>query len=444
MSTLVLSRRTVLRGLGTLIALPALEAMLPEAKAKSGAPVRTLVFYTPNGLLMDRYRPTGEGADYALSEYLAPLEAFRDDILILSGLENRVAIQDQSEPHSNCTGSILTGQRLDTVRDGPSPPTHNGISMDQVIANAIGAETRYPSLALSSEGAWYPCSDSECDYAWNISWSGPTTPTGKDVYTKSVFQRLFEGADPGESAQAAAARLASKKSVLDYTKDDAARLGARLGKTDSQRLDEYLTGIRDIERRLYSTTSAECNAEAAKIAGDFVQEHVEFPDHVRLMCDLMTLAFECDQTRVITYMMGFGSSSRNYPWLGIYDGHHWLTHHGGDTSMMDRLAVIEKWQIEQFAYLLGKLKAAPDGDGTLLDNCQVLFLNEMGDGNAHAPWDLPVILAGRAGGLITPGRHVAFPDEAPLPNLHLSLIRNAGVELDSFGELGTGPLSDLT
>jgi hypothetical protein len=439
-----LSRRAALRGLGTLAALPLLEAMLPRARATDPPPpVRTVFFYVPNGMIMDRFRPTGEGASYELSSHLASLAPYKADVLVVSGLHNRVAYQSGGQFHANCTGGLLTGRALHVFNEGDTSPLDNGVSADQALAQVIGASTRFSSLVLGSESEYHACDDTSCAYSWNISWTSASTPAARDVYPRSVFDRLFAGDDPAVSGEEAMRRRALDRSVLDYVKADAARLHARLGATDRMRLDEHLTGVRELEKRLDTTLSPACTDLAVQTAGAFDAEHFDYPAHVRAMCDLMALALECDQTRVISYMMAFGASARSQPPLGIYEAHHWLSHHNGDPAMIDKVATIERWEIEQFAYLVGKLRGIPEGEGTLLDSCQVVLCNEMGDSNVHQPWDLPVVVAGRAGGAVSPGRHLVFPDEAPFSNLLISLLGNAGHTIASFGAEGTGPLAGL-
>jgi len=434
-----LSRRTFLQGAGTALALPFLEAMLPRrAHAQMEVPKRLLAFYVPNGIVMNEWTPSATGADYALTRILAPLAPHKDELLVLSGISNLPARPDGPGDHASGTGAFLTAAHPFKT-EGSN--IRNGISMDQVLANAIGDATRFPSLQLGSEGGSSTggCdSGYSCAYARNISWAGPSTPLAKEVNPQAVFDRLFAGDDPGATMAAQRKRQLYKQSVLDFVKEDARALKTKLGKTDRGKLEEYETGVRELEQRLQTPLPAPtCTPGARPGAGG------DYRDAVRAMCDLMVLAFQCDRTRVITYMLGNAGSNRVYRHLGISEGHHQISHHQGLAENLSRLVSIDIWELEQLAYLLGRMKAVVEPNGTLLDNSLVFFSSEIEDGNAHRHTNLPIILAGRAGG-IRPGRHVRYSGGPPIANLFISMLGALGVPTTSFGLDGTAALGQLT
>lgn len=432
-----ISRRTVLRGLGTALALPALEAMVPSvarAQAAAGPPRRLLFYFVPNGIYMPSFTPDGEGEGYRLSPTLAPLAPYKEDFLVLGGLDNRPGEDLIPGNHARGTASFLT---CTPPRKHPDGRLEVGISVDQVAANAIGQETRFASLELGAEASVQAGScDSgyPCGYINNISWAGPTTPMAKEVDPKLVFDRLFAGGRPGETEEQIARRNRYRKSILDFVSEDTRALQAKLGSSDRQKLDEYLEGVRTLEKRIAANPGA---GGAACMPGEPPVATSNRQEVVQQMADLMVLAFQCDLTRVITFMLGNGFTNVAYHFLGVGEGHHELSHHREEKSYIDHLKVIDRWEVEQFAYLVGKLKAATDVDGSsLLDNSLVLFSSELSDGNRHHHINLPVVLAGRGGGDIRPGRHVYFRGaggEFPIADLYLTMLENVGVHLETFG-----------
>ena len=439
-----ISRRTFLRGIGASIALPALDVMAPSmARAQSmgmSDPTRLLAFYVPNGIVMNQWTPTDAGSNYVLPPILQPLSNVKDDLLVLTGIANEPARPDGPGDHASGTGSFLTAAHPFKTE---GRDIENGISMDQVAANAIGAQTTFPSLQLGSEGGSSVgnCdSGYSCAYARNISWAGPATPLPKDIYPHAVFDRLFGGFNAEEDMAARARRLRYKQSVLDFVKDDATRLQAKLGKSDKLKMDEYLTSLREVETRLQSMVPEPSSC----VPGDRPAMAGDVRDQVRAMCDLMVLAFQCDLTRVITYMLGNAGSNRVYNFLGIGDGHHQISHHQGNATNISQLTSIDIWEIEQLAYLLERMKSVQEGESNLLDNSLVFFSSEIEDGNSHSHYNLPIILAGRGGGVINTGRHVVYNDDPPIANLFISMLQTVGVQLSSFGLEGTGPLANLT
>lgn len=438
-----LSRRTFLKGAGAAMALPLLEAMLPgSARAQSAeVPKRLFAFYVPNGIHMSAWTPGSEGAGYALTPILQPLAAYRDDFLVLSGLSNYAATPQGDGPgdHARGTGCFLTAAHP-VKTEGADISI--GPSVDQVAADFLADQTRLRSLELGCEGGGSTggCdSGYSCAYSRNVSWRSATTPMPKEVNPRSVYDRLFAGFDPGETAQQIGKRQRYKQSVLDFVLDDAQRLSQRLGTRDRAKLDEYMTGVRELETRLETSTQGPSCEPFQRPDGT----PADFQEHVRLMLDLVALAFQCDITRVATFMLGNGGSNRSYSFLGVSGAHHELSHHQGDSAKHAALQVIDTWEVEQLAYLLSKLKAAQDVEGSVLDNTLVFFSSEISDGNAHSHNNLPVLLAGRGGGAVSPGRHIAYPQSTPIANLFVSMLQSVGVSTSSFGDDGNGPLSGL-
>jgi hypothetical protein len=448
MSFKPLSRRTVLRGIGASIALPFLDAMVPSyasaAAIESAAPVRMAMFFLPNGMNMAEFLPTATGAGYSLSPTLEPLAAVKNDITVLSGLclDGARAQGDGGGDHARSAAAFLTGAH--PVKTAGSD-IHNGISMDQVAANKIGSETRLPSLELGfdrGQVAGECDSGYSCAYVTNISWRSPVNPMPHEVNPAAVFERLFGSADDLASAQNRARRLSERRSILDFVAEDSRSLESKLGKADQQKLDEYTTSIRQIEKQI-----DKARLEAAKPMDPGMARPSgipeDFKEHMHLMCDLMIMAFRMDLTRISTCMVARDGSERTYRWLGLSDGHHTLSHHGRKPEKLEAIAKIDHFHIEQYAYMLEKMKSIKEGDRTLLDNSMVLFGAGISDGNRHNHNNLPILLAGRGGGTITPGRHVAVSPNTPLCNLYLSMLDRMGVKQDRFGD-STGQLSDLT
>ncbi len=437
-----LSRRTLLKGAGATLALPMLDAMRPVtalAQEVTGPPVRFLTYYAPNGVHMQTWTPATEGRDYALTPSLAPLAAHKDDLLVLSGLRNLPARPDGPGDHAAGTGSFLTATHVFKT-EGAN--IQNNISLDQRIANEIGGATPFASLELGAEGGSSVgnCdSGYSCAYSRNISWSGPATPVYKEVNPRAAFGRLFQGADPTETAESRARRRTFHLSVLDFVLEDARLLNAKLGRRDQAKVAEYMTGIRDLERRIEAAESGpQCTP------GSRPDRPEGLPEHLRQMADIMTLALQCDSTRVITFMLGNAGSNRAHRFIDIREGHHEISHHQSDPENFRKLQIIDRWEMGEFAYLLDRLKATPEGDGTLLDNTVVLWSSEISDGNRHNHDNLPVLLAGGAGGQLDTGRHVRYADEPPIADLFIRIASLMGVPLDTFGDDGTTPLGRLT
>ena len=441
------SRRTVLRGLGATVALPWLETMGPLSAwagdaggaAKAVAPNRMAFLYVPNGKNMADWTPAQEGSDYQLTPILEPLAAVKDDLLVLTGLTADGARPhgDGGGDHARALAAFLTGAHP-VKTDGND--IRNGISVDQVAASRIGDQTRLASLEIGCEaGAMAGNCDSgySCVYSSCVSWRSATHPLPKEVNPKLVFERLFgSGADADRQK-----RDAQRKSILDFVRADTSDLQKRLSRHDQRKLDEYFTSIRDIEQRIErAATLPEVKtpeyAKPSGIPGDF-------PEHLRLMCDLLVLAFQADVTRISSFVFTNEGSNRPYPFVGVSEGHHDLSHHGNDATKKQKIRDINKFHVTQLAYLLQKLKAVPEGDGTLLDHCMIAYGSANSDGNAHNHDDLPILLAGKGGGTIKTGRHVRFPKETPLSNLWLSMLERMDVKLPFLGD-STGALAGLT
>lgn len=433
-------RRAFLRGLGATVALPFLPSLLSQkARAQVVTPVRFIGFFAPCGIHMPAWTPVRTG-DLILNRTMEPLAHLRTDLLVLSGLDNFAGEGqgDGAGDHARGTSTFLTcahpRKGASAVRVGPS--------IDQLAAQALGGDTRLPSLELGSEhrtNAGSCDSGYACAYQRNISWASATQPAPKEVNPRTVFDRLFGGDDPKLSEEQRARRRRYRKSVLDFVRDDTARLQTRLGNTDRLRLDEYLTSVREVERRIDKAGEADQCEAGERPAG--VPADPE--EHIRVLLDLMVLAMKCDITRVGTFMLGEGGSNRTFPFLGIHSGHHELSHHQSDPLKWQKLEQINTWEIEMLGYLLDGLRGVPEGEGTLLDNTVVVFGSEIADGNAHSHTDMPLLLAGRAGGQLATGQHLRFPDGTPLANLYLTLLDMMGAPQETFGDDGVALLSDV-
>jgi hypothetical protein len=434
-----ISRRTVLKGLGACVALPLLEAMLPRtvlggvAAPQNALPLRMAFIYVPNGKNMAEWTPKAEGADYELPAILEPLKAVKNDLMVLSGLT-----ADKARPHGDGPGdharamaSFLTGQQ---ARKTDGADIHLGVSVDQVAARKVGEATRFPSLEIGLEGgknAGGCDSGYSCAYSSNLSWRSETTPMGKEISPKLVFDRLFGAPSKGDEAQVRRDRY--KQSILDFVSEDAKQLQGTLGANDQRKLDEYLTGVRELEQRI---AKAPATVEVGDVKMDRPAGGIPkvFQDHARLLADLLVLAFQGDRTRISTFVFANDGSNRSYREIGVADGHHDSSHHQKNPEKLEKIKKINTYHVTQLAYLLEKLKGIKEGDGTLLDNCMIVYGSGIGDGDAHNHDNLPILLAGRGRGTMKPGRHVRYPTETPLTNLYVSMLDRMGATVDSFGD----------
>jgi hypothetical protein len=447
MSKPLLSRRTILRGFGTAMALPMLDAMLPSGGivqaavagvgSPKAAPIRMAYMFTPNGVNYPEWTPSGEGAAFQLSKLLKPLESIKADINVLTGLtlDNARAKGDGPGDHARSAAAFLTGAHPHKTA---GKDIKLGVSVDQVAAGKIGKLTRLPSLELGlDKGTVAGECDSgySCAYVSNISWRGEASPMPKEIDPASLFDRLF-GSGESRSAAEVARAARRQKSVLDFVAEDSARLQKKLGASDRAKLDEYQTSIREIEKRIQG--AAVGGPSAAAVAKPTMSRPDGIPGttqaHMRLMVDLLVLAFQTDQTRIGTVMVARDGSNRNFPDLGITEGHHSLSHHGGNPAKVAAIQKIDQFHMEQFAYFVTKLKSVKEGEKTLLDNTMLLCGSGIGDGNRHNHENLPIVWAGRAGGLVKTGKHVVFPKNTPLCNLYLSMLDMAGVKEERFGD----------
>jgi hypothetical protein len=440
----VITRRTALKGLGTAIALPWLESLAlaapPAATAAVAGPPRRLAFvYVPNGANMVDWTPSyGEGKLKDLPAILKPLDGLKDYFNIVTGmtLDKARANGDGPGDHARAMAAFLTGRQ---PRKTHGADIRVGISADQHVANAIGDKTRYPSLELGIEPgrpAGNCDSGYSCAYQANFSWRGESTPNAKEVDPKAAFDRLFGGVDPKELAEARAKRELYNQSVLDFVNEDAKGLSKTLGTGDKKKLDEYLASVREVELRIEKARQV----NAAPIAKPDMERPTgvprEWQDHVRLMIDLIVLAFQSDLTRVITFPIANDGSNRPYKMIGVPEGHHELSHHGSDPKKLEKIKKINTLHMEQFAYMLEKMKSVKEGGGNLLDNSMVVYGSGIGDGNRHNHDDLPILLAGKGGGSVQCGRHLVYPkrQDIPLMNLYLALFERMGSPAKSFGD----------
>jgi hypothetical protein len=432
-----LDRRTVLRGMGTALALPLLEAMLPNARAGEVAvrPKRLQTLYSPNGMIMQNFRPAQTGSGYAMPPTLEPLAPFRKKFTVITGLANQKAIGGAG--HGPSCPAFLTGV---AVRRTEGSDIYCGISMDQVVANQFGRQTPLPSLELGIDP---PSLLGSCDigysctYTNTLSWRSPTVALPVTVNPRDVFERLFGDGDALD-ADSRRRQMQRKSSILDFVREDAARLSGNLGANDRRKMDEYLDSIRELEQRIQKAGQQDVGAFAGALTRPAGIPEV-FADHVRMMIDLQVLALQADLTRVSTFMIGRELTNRSYPEIGIPDSHHMLSHHGGDPQKMAKISKINRLNMEHFAYYLERMSNTRDGEGSLLDSTLVLIGCAFGDSNEHDKLDLPIIVAG--GGL--PGdRHIVVPKLTPMSNLMLAMMQRFGIELQSFGD-STGPLAEL-
>lgn len=431
-----LPRRTFLKGAGTLIALPALEAMMP-ALTRAGAvkpPVRLSFVYVPNGIVLEDFRPTKLGADFELTRILKPLEKFRSDLMVIGGLDdhNGNALGDGPGDHARAGAAFLTGVHC---KKTAGADIQNGISADQVAAQAIGSKTKFPSLELGCEDSRTVgnCdSGYSCAYTNSISWRGPTTPMPPEVNPRMAFERLFGTEDLSLDPKTRARRLRYRKSILDMAREDTRQLVSTLGPNDKRKMDEYLTSVREIELRI-----EKAEKETKQVSPGIEKPSgipVSFLEYSTLMFDLAVIAFQTDLTRINTIMLGREGSNRVYPEIGIPDPHHPLTHHRNNPDWIEKVRQINVLHTQMFAYYLGKLKAATESDGSVLDNSMIVYGSGLADGNRHSHEDLPIILAGRAGGSLQPGRHIRMKNGTPMTSLYLTLLERMGVQTEKIGD----------
>jgi Protein of unknown function (DUF1552) len=440
-----LSRRTVLRGLGVSLALPWLEVTGTVAKAATAAasPTRMAFIFVPNGVVMNHWTPKTEGYGYELPSTLQPLAPVKDNLLVLTGLthDKGRANDDGAGDHARSASVFLTGSQ---PRKTDGEHIRSGISVDQLAAKAIGQNTRFSSLELGVDpGRMAGNCDSgySCAYSSNISWSSESTPVGKEVNPRLVFERLFASGKVSEVDKSQQQREALEKSILDFIADDAKRLQAKLGRNDNRKLDEYLTGVREIERRIGTRNKTKLDMDVDYAIPDGIPG--DYQDHMRIMCDLMVLAFQTDSTRIATMMFANAGDNKNYRSIGVPDGHHDLSHHREDPEKLAKISKINQFHTRQLSYLLQKMKSIREGERTLLDNSMVVYGSGISDGNRHNHDNLPILLAGSGGGTIETGRHLRYDLETPVCNLFMSMLDRVGVDAPFIGD-STGRLPGLS
>jgi len=458
-----LSRRSMLKGVGAVMGLPLLEAMRPLTALAGGtrtvvagkAPVRLGVLYMPNGVNPHHWTPKSTGAEFELSPILQPLAPFKSDLLVLTELWN--AATDTGDGHYVKTGGFLTGTTI--TRTTGSDLRSGAVSLDQVVARRLGNLTPIPSLELGIEP---PATGVDVNvgytqlYGAHISWSTPTTPLAKELNPRFAFDRLFRSGTAARRGD-----RSRDKSVIDLVLEDAKRLQRRLGQNDQLKLNEYLDSVRAVEKRIEFDARRQQNEvlndplarKAIQELGARIDAYDDparvseragnHTEHVRLMLDIMVLAFWTDSTRVSTFMFGNAVSGRNFAFLGGgIGGHHQTSHHENDKEKLEQYKRINIWHLEQYAYMLERLKAIREGEGNLLDNSMILLGAGMRDGNAHSPRNLPILLSGRGGGTLATGRHLVYEKNTPLCNLYQALLNRMGVPVETFGD-STGALAGL-
>ncbi len=438
-----LPRRMFLRGMGTAIALPFLDAMAPAfaaSKIPGKPPVRMAFVYVPNGIDMRNWNPAYEGPLQELPRILKPLEPYKSDITLLGNLTHNGgrALLDGPGDHGRCCGSYLTGvQPRKTLVDIKA-----GISFDQIVANQVGGATRFPSLELGMEDSRQAgdCdSGYSCAYTNNLAWRSDSQPLPPTLDPRALFERLF-GNGLVLSPEDRDRQSRYRRSILDFVTDDTHRLESNLGPTDRRKLDEYLSSIRDIERQI--SRAEKDNAQIDPHMDKPYGVPADFAEHFKLMTDMMTIAFQADMTRIITFLVTHEGTSRAYREIGISDGHHPVTHHRNIPELMEKVTQINCYHLQQFAGWIEKMKATKEGDSNLLDNSMIVYGAGLSDGNRHTHEDLPTLIAGRGGNYLKPGRRIVYRKETPMCNLFLTMMDRMGVHVDDFGD-STGRLEGL-
>jgi hypothetical protein len=436
-----LHRRTFLRGVGATIALPLLDSMVPALSAvakTAGKPVNRLgIMYLPNGALMQDWTPTAEGAGFEMTPILSPIEAYRDRMLVLSGLGCAQAdsLGDGSGDHSRASAAFLTGVHPKKTEGA----VQAGISFDQIAAREFSRETQLASLELAADSLELlgTCDTGySCAYSNTVSWRSPTSPMPLEADPRAVFERLF-GASDTTDARARLANIREERSILDAVTSKVTGLRQRLGPGDRTKLTDYLDAIRDVERRIQR--AEEQSGQEFPVVDRPVGIPSTFEEHIKLMFDMQVLAYQCDLTRVVTLMLSREASERSYPESGVTEGHHPLSHHGGNPEKMSKVGKINTYHVKVFGYLLEKLRATEDGDGNLLDHSMLVYGSGISDGNTHYHLDLPLLLMGGGAGQLKGGRHLRYPKGTPVTNLYVSLLDKLGIAPERLGD-STGKL----
>jgi hypothetical protein len=444
------NRRRFLRGLGACLALPSLESLRPlgafgaeSAKAVAAAPRRMAFMYFPNGAHQKHWWPEGEGKDFVLGQTMQQLEKVRHKLQVISGLDHRNATpgMDGAGDHARANGTFLTGVRVKKTAGGD---IQAGVSIDQLVAQQIGHLTRFPSLELSCDAVRKSgaCdSGYSCAYQYNLAWRSSSTPVAPEPNPRLVFERLFGAGPAGQRAQHLKMRQQQQRSILDFVMDDANKLQRELAARDKQKLDEYLTSVREIEKRIQAAERFGPPPDPAVDTPAGIP--ASFQEHMRIMYEMLALAFQTDSTRIATLLLAHDGSNRAFPDIGIPEGHHYLSHHRNNAEMMDKIARIDQWYMRHFAWFLEKLDQTKDIDGkSLLDNTMIVYGCGNSDGNRHTHVNLPILLAGGGGGTLQTGRYLKL-DGVPMSNLLLSLADRMGAKgIQQFGD-ATGRLEQV-
>src|ERR1700728_2087983 len=430
-----ISRRTVLRGVGAAVGLPLLDAMIPAFATAATTPAtarRFGVVYHPNGVIYDKWLPTGTGANFEFSPTLAPLKAFREQLIVVTNLfaDEAEANGDGGGDHSRASGTYLTGVHIKKS----DSQLENGISMDQIAGKAFERDTQLTSLEMiADDNSLVGDCDLgySCAYSTTLSWMTPTLPLMSENNPRVLFERMF-GSSDSTDARVRAARLSQDKSLLDSVNDRVNQLQRQLGPADNRKVNDYLAALRDVERRIQKAEE-----QSSKELPDVPQPAgipEKFEDQVRLLYDLQLLAFQSDLTRVTTFMYGREQTGRPYPQIGVPEPHHPLTHHQQDPVKMDKCCKIQRHHIELFAEYVEKLRNTPDGDGSLLDHVILLFGSGISNSDRHTHGPLPTFLVGGGAGTLRGGRHLIYPEHTPLTNLQLTLLHKLGVRAEKLGD----------
>jgi hypothetical protein len=436
-SKIHLPRRTVLKALGATVGLPLLDAMIPAATAlaqTAAAPKPSMTFvYFPHGAVMDKWTPTKEGADFELPPILAPLAPFRKALTVVSGLENKSAV-------ATPVHAITPGTWLSCMPPRISHDPFGGITIDQIAAQKIGQETQLPSIEVATEeqGGEGSCDRNYgCSYGKTISFRTPSSPLPMEHNPRKLFQQLFV---QGDTAAERVALNREDQSVLDLVRRDAADLSRSLGARDLALLDDYLSTVREIERRVQKHSQA--TASATKLPDAPAGIPTGFDEHIQLMFDLIALAYQANLTRVSTFMMAAEVSNQPYSFIGIPDAFHPLSHHQNNAAKLERLSKVQIYHTQVFAKFVKKLAQMPDGDGSMLDHSLILYGSNMSNSNLHDHFPLPITIVGGGCGRLKGNQHLRYPDRTPIANLHVALLNKAGIPTKAFGD-STGEFSEI-
>lgn len=438
-------RRTVLRGLGTAVSLPLLEAMLPTSRAAAAAapaaPLRMMFFMVPNGAHMPAWTPSTQGANFTLPPTLEPLQKHQEFVSVFTGLTLDGARDhgDGAGDHARSGASFLTGAH---PRKTDGADIKSSVSVDQVAAQAVGSKSRFASLELGIDGSAQAGScDSgySCAYSSNLAWRNESSPLAKENDPSAVFDRLFGNSDSASEGKNRAARIERRKSVLDFVLDDAKALQSRLGTADKRKLDEYLYAVRDVENRMTHSDKLKVGEDGVPNIARPAGIPRDWSEHCKLMMDMTALAIRSDATRILTFMYGNEGDNKGYPQIGVPEGHHELSHHGKSDEKQAKVQKINHFHMQHFAYLLDHFAGVEEAGSPLLDNCLILYGSGISDGDRHNHDDLPIMMVGKGGGRIKKPAHMQFPKDTPLCNLYLWMLNQVGVKADSFGD-STGVL----